>query len=201
MKNNTSLISSVLLAILFLSALFAVGYYGIRYLQFNFDQLPLEWTSLLIISIVALIFCALLISNAIKNNQAKREFTILNDRLTVYKRFLDVWLGDKMLLSYQPEPYQLSYAMCLLASDRVLKQYKKFILIHQKEPDNIEGKKSIFERILLEMRKDLGGYNLGILKGDMLFLFDQLGVRDTNHESNIKDKVYDKKNIHSTLNN
>lgn len=172
MNRNLTIFSSLIASLIYVGAVVGLIVLGARFLEGGLVDLPKEWTAVLILVLFTVVFCSFLMSNALKNNLEKRNQSVILDRLGVYKRLLDLWIGDGFLTTQEKAPYQLSYAMSLLASDNVLKQYKKLVQFQETDPHNIEQKQKMLQRIILEMRRDLGQLNFAILQGDLDFIFD-----------------------------
>lgn len=172
MTKNLTIFSALIASLIYIGAIVGLIILSARFLENGLAELPPSWVAVLAVILFTVVFCAFLISNALKNNLEKRNQNVILDRLGVYKRLLDVWLDDGLIRSNEKAPYQLSYAMSLLASDNVLKQYKKLVQLQETDPQNMEQKQKMLQRIILEMRRDLGQLNFAILQGDLDFIFD-----------------------------
>lgn len=172
MTKNLTIFSALIASLIYIGAIVGLIILSARFLENGLAELPTSWVAVLAVILFTIVFCAILISNALKNNLEKRNQNVILDRLGVYKRLLDVWLGDGLLDSNEKAPYQLSYAVSLLASDNVLKQYKKLLQLQETDPQNMEQKQKLLQRIILEMRQDLGQLNYAILQGDLDFVFN-----------------------------
>lgn len=173
MTKNITIFSALFASLIYIGAVIGLIWLALNFMGQGISALPQEWTGLFVVLLFTLVFCSFLISSAIKNNHEKRNLNILDDRLGVYKRFLDAWLGDGLIYSTDPAPFQLNYAMGLLASDRVLKLSKKLIRMQETDPDNVQLKHQLMQQIILEMRRDLGQPNFAILPGDLDFIFKE----------------------------
>jgi hypothetical protein len=183
MTKNLTIFSALIASLIYVGAVVGLIVLGARFLEEGLVDLPKEWTAVLILILFTVVFCSFLISNALKNNLEKRNQSVILDRLGVYKRLLDLWIGDQFISSQEKAPYQLSYAMSLLASDNVLKQYKKLVQFQETDPQDIGQKRKMLQRIILEMRRDLGQLNFAILQGDLDFVFNIENSKQPSYET------------------
>ena len=73
--------------------------------------------------------------------------------------------------------------MSLLASDNVLKKYKKLVQIQETDAHDLQKKQQILQGIILEMRRDLGQLNFAILQGDLDFIFELESTKNSSYET------------------
>jgi len=185
MNRNVTIFSALVASLIYIGSVAGIIWIGVKYLGEGIAGLPSEWLALSSVVLFTMVFCSFLISHALKNNNEKRSQQVLQDRLGVYKRFLDAWLSEGLINSSDPSPFQLTYAMSLLASDGVLKQYRKLLKLQESNPLEIKAKQQVLQRIILEMRRDLGQPNFAILQGDLDFIFkhDNSKSKTYNHET------------------
>ena len=172
MNKNLTVFSALIASLIYIGVVVGLIMIAVKFLGEGISGVPSEWLAVSTVVLFTLVFCSFLISNALKNNNEKRSQNVLLDRLGVYKRFLDTWLGDGLIHTSEPLPFQLTYAMSLLASDNVLKLYKKLINTQESNPHDLKAKQELVQRIILEMRRDLGQLNFAILQGDLDFIFN-----------------------------
>lgn len=95
---------------------------------------------------------------------SKMERQQAPEKVSAYQRFVDYFYAG---LPADDGWHGLTAAMTLWASDNVLRQYMEVIgMIEEKQP--VEDLKRKAEKVILDMRRDLGNSNLGILKGDIV---------------------------------
>ncbi len=116
-----------------------------------------------ILIVISIILCALIIRSGLIK-AINREKHLRPEKASVYKRFVDYFYTG---LPMDDGWHELTAAMTLWASDSVLRQYFQLIkMMEEKELyDKIQQKA---EKVLMEIRKDMGNTNLGILNGDII---------------------------------
>lgn len=122
--------------------------------------------ALIFIVVFTVIFSAILIS--ILNGAFKNaDKSIHPEKAIIYKQFIDNCYDNEILSDHPSNSNGLARSMALWASDAVLEQYiileKMSILPHQKDNNAAQQ----MEKVILEMRRDLGQKNFGIQKGSI----------------------------------
>ena len=129
------------------------------------DTLVPTYFSLLLVVIGLLsISIALVLTILLKKKMLPYgDKTIHPEKAVIYKRFIDLWYEPS--IQNEESLSELSKSMALWAGDDVLKQY---ILLDQEEQNSGSARNNLnaqIEKVILEMRRDLGQKNFGILSG------------------------------------
>ena len=123
------------------------------------DHLDLN---IIVLSISILLGALAVRSGVIKSSKYSKAS--LPEKTSTYKRFIDYFYSG---LPLDDGWHELTTAMTLWASDSVLRQYLQLIkMLEEKEELNSIQQKA--EKVILEIRKDQGNTNLGILAGDII---------------------------------
>jgi len=116
----------------------------------------------ILLSMSILLGALALRSGLIKNS--KNSKTSPPEKTSTYKRFIDYFYTG---LPLDDGWHELTTAMTLWASDSVLRQYLQLIKMLE-EKDELNSVLQKAEKVILEIRKDQGNTNLGILTGDII---------------------------------
>jgi len=173
MKNYGSLLA-ILIVIGIIVAVGWGGYIGIRYVIGQFGLINPQLAALLTISALTAIICSLLIAGAIRTLNGVHHASIHQEKAVIYTRFIEAWIsGIKNGTDLFREMYELKPHLLILSGDAVLKQFDILTRMLQEEGQTRDRLVEQAEKVLLEMRKDLGNRNRGILKGDLLEFLKQ----------------------------
>lgn len=154
-----------------LAIFIAIGYslvFGIKFFIGQFGILGTEATAQLVIISVILIICALIIAAAIRGNQLKNDKIVLPDKAKLYSEFVNYYVETAKIISEGGAVnYRFRSDMALWAGKDVLKAYMYFVnYLDGKSPES----KRVFElgeKVILEMRKDIGHQNYRLKAGDL----------------------------------
>lgn len=170
-------ILAFLTGILFIAAMLFLFFVGGRYLMASYEDLTPEWSSTVLIFSVVAVLCTIILARALNSVARKADKTIHPEKAIVYGNFVEIRnrmtalpAGDEIQIkNLQNQRKQ----MMLWAADDVLKDYLKLEkLIDSDAPEQrILGQ---VERVILAMRRDLGNNNWGILKGDLINIFQKV---------------------------
>ena len=145
------------------------------------DLIPVELFELLngnsnlFLLIIILLF--LITIGAVSNQKSKvdNDKQIHAEKSVIYKTFIDLWTNiDHNQI--EKEGGNLKKAMILWANDHVLKNYlvlQSYYANHETDQGKINKQ---VEKVILEMRRDLGEKNTGIMRGDILILINRTKV-------------------------
>lgn len=141
-----------------------------RYLFDQYESLDPQWSATIVIVSVVLLLCTILLARAIHSLSANKDKTIHPEKAVVYGNFIELWSkthslhaeDDEDQTNLQNQRKQLT----LWAADGVLKEYLKLEKLASAGAGAGELRTQA-EKVVLEMRKDLGNRNRGILKGDL----------------------------------
>jgi predicted membrane metal-binding protein len=145
---------------------------------------PMVVTAGTIISVVVTVVGGQLLQRRAATDKAQRR-----RKVEIYERFMEKW-ADLLQLGKTAEQRrpinpndpktveylaQFSREVILWGSDRVLRQYSTFMgqtrRASSENPKGGEEALFLFEKTLLELRRDLGHSNRGVAEGDILRLF------------------------------
>lgn len=116
-----------------------------------------------------IIICASILLGALVMRSGTRNTNrsvqpVYQEKYSTYKRFIDYFYTG---LPLDDGWHELTSAMTMWASDSVLRQYLQLIRMLEEKQD-IDALQKKAEKVVLEIRRDLGNTNLGILKGDII---------------------------------
>jgi len=142
-----------------------------QYLFDQYESLDPQWSSAILIVSVVLLLCTFVLARAIHSLSGNKDKAIHPEKAVVYGNFIELWVRTNTLeamddageTNLQNQRKQLT----LWAADAVLKEYLK---LEKMASTNTPGDELQIqaEKVVLEMRKDFGNRNRGILKGDLL---------------------------------
>jgi len=173
-------ICSVLLGCALLGALIAGAYFALRFAINLFYGLDAHVASVIYAAVIAVIFSAAMISSLVRLGQKRRSIErVQREKASVYQRFLATWSSMLNQVSTRSTQSALHIAndlrvaeqqLLLWGSNNVLKYYAAYQ--NHETPYNLRDPSvlPLIEKVLQEIRKDLGQSNVGIQTGDLLNL-------------------------------
>ncbi len=167
MKTFGNLIASLLI----ITLLFAIVWgaiLGAKHLIAQFQTLETEQAGVLIIVGSFLLIYTLILTIALRFNKNKSDKLVHPEKSYIYSDFLNYYIEIRSNIQNQGHiPYKFRSDMSLWAAHDVLKAYIKFNqLIVELSPDHPKILNQA-EKVIFEMRKDLGLRNYGLGSGDL----------------------------------
>ena len=164
-------IGSLLAVLLFLGSIGLLiwgSIQGIGFLINQFGTLDSELTSVIIIISTLILLCSLILAAAIRFNKTKNDKQVHPEKAYIYSEFITYYV--ELRKSIQTEGkinYRFRSDISLWSGKEVLKSYIKFNrLLDELNPDNPIILEQA-EKVLFEMRKELGNDNFGLRTGDL----------------------------------
>lgn len=152
MKNLSNLITSVITFIVILLIGWGV-FWGIKLILSQFEVIEPQAAAIVSIAFVALILVALIISSAIRKIVRKEDKHIHPEKAIIYRQFVENWYMQNGNQKSEKQAYDLHKAMALWAGNNVLKEY---MILIKKEATSDKTVQIQAEKVLKEIRKDLG---------------------------------------------
>ena len=147
--------------------LIALIFYGIINITNLVSIDNTQWGSKLDINTLVIIAGIILTGMIVKSGLAQKQNStdaLNKEKSSAYKRFIDYfYIG----LPLDDGWHELTSAMTLWASDSVLRSYLQLIAMMETKQD-IDKIQKKAERVIMEIRRDVGNTNLGILNGDII---------------------------------
>lgn len=173
LENVLALITT--LAIIILAAWLA--YWGIRYIIDQFQIVNPSTSATLTILAVIVIISSIIISGAIRSVVKSGDKPIHPEKAIIYKQFIDIWCNTGFPID-QNLKMSNARAMALWAGDGVLKQYLILKKIKPESRSNEQVSLAQIEKVIMEMRKDLGQKNFGVRSGNINEILNQGQLSD-----------------------
>jgi hypothetical protein len=167
MKN----LENIIVFIIVIAIIGGIGYavvLGLGYVATQMEWLDKEQISILSIGSLVALLCTLILASAIRNNKTKGDRHILPEKAIVYNDFVNYYITIRS--SIQKEGminYRFRSDMVLWAGSSVLKKYMIFNqYLDELSPDNPKILEQA-EKVIIEMRNELGQYTYGLKTGDL----------------------------------
>jgi len=167
MKTIGKLISFILV----IGLLVAIGWailLGVKYIAGQFNLLSTELTSSMIIVLALFLICTLILASAINESKFKGDKPVHPEKSFIYTDFINYFLELKhSLINKEEITYWFRSDITLWAGKDVLRSY--LLLNQYLDKPNADNSKILeqAEKVIFEMRKDLGQKNYGIKPGDL----------------------------------
>ena len=167
MKNLENIIAFTLVMAI-ITAVVYVTYKGIGYFTVQLDWLNKEQLSLLSLGIIIIILCTLILASAIRYSRPKGDRHIVPEKAIVYNNFINYYISIRSSIQYEGEVnYRFRSDMVLWAGSNVLKKYMVFNqYLNDLNSDNPKILEQA-EKVIMEMRNELGQYTYGLKPGDL----------------------------------
>lgn len=149
----------------------AVGYAivaGVKFLIAQFDLLGTELAGIMIIISVLLLVCSFIIAGAFRNNKRKDDKQVHPEKAYIYSNFINYYITIRESIRKTGAiNYRFRSDITLWAGKNVLKSYMQFNKnLDELNPDNPKIMEQA-EKVIFEMRKELGHDNYGFNEGDI----------------------------------
>ena len=190
-----SSLCSILLGFALFGALITGAYFALQSIVNLFYRLNVHVASVIYASVLSCLFSMVIISLTIRLGRKRRGMERMQrEKAAVYQRFLATWSSMLNQASTRSTQSALHIAndlrvaeqqLLLWGSNNVLKYYTAYQ--NHETPYNPRDPSvlPLIEKILHEMRKDLGQSNVGIQTGDLLNLL----VDTARHDDNVNTTV------------
>lgn len=203
---SLSNICSVLLGCVLLGALIAGAYFALRFVINLFDGLDAHVASGIYAAVIAVIVNAAMIALIVRLGWKLRSMErVRMEKAAVYQRFLAAWssalsqaatASTPSALRIGNDPQAAEHQLLLWGSNNVIKYYTAY-QNHETPPNPHDpAVLPLIEKILQEMRKDLGQSNVGIQTGDLLNLL----VDTARHDDSVNTTVQGTRPAHRLFN-
>jgi len=163
----------ILIFLAAITALVGFGWIIFEAVQFIFGQfgvLDPTLTAVMAVVSITIIFSASILAGAIRSVANSGDKPVHTEKENSYKLFVEHYFAQNSLAT--DEIATLDRSMALWASDGVLKQYMKLRNIKDQKNQTWQDYPQA-QRVLLEIRKDLGHRNLGMTTENMSKILDQ----------------------------
>jgi hypothetical protein len=169
MKTLGKLIA-LLLVIGFIGLFGWLIFIGAKNIIIQFGQFDTKLGSLIILVSAVILISALIIGWAIRSIAYSGDRAIQPEKAIIYSKFLEMWIQNKNKEitsdEFQNNYLEIKKHMILWSSDSVLQQFIQFD--NQLNKSIEPAKINVFaEKVILEIRKDLGVKNRGINLGNI----------------------------------
>ena len=190
-----SSLCSILLGFALFGALITGAYFALQSIVNLFYRLNVHVASVIYASVLSCLFSMVIISLTVRLGRKRRGMERMQrEKAAVYQRFLATWSSMLNQASTSSTQSTLHIAndlrvaeqqLLLWGSNNVLKCYTAYQ--NHETPYNPRDPSvlPLIEKILHEMRKDLGQSNVGIQTGDLLNLL----VDTARHDDNVNTTV------------
>lgn len=193
MKALTALLA-ILLVLGLLAGLGFGGYLLLKVTLARFAGLDPQVATVTVASLVTLLIAAGIIGGAIRcARRMDGVYRLQAQRATVYQDFLQQWLGlQQQARDHQLQPgrasqvlSELNYSLALWSSKALLEGWWELSRLARSGAWQDPGLGSCFQKVLLQMRLDLGVSNRRLSRGIMLdLLTGDGGAGSAGHHSN-----------------
>jgi len=164
---------SLLIAIGILVLLGYLIWLGYRFLETNYALLQPETKAFIIVLLAAVLLALFVAGYVFRSGQRMNDKAVHPEKAIVYKSFIDIWqAGIKTGVPIREED-DLQSAMTLWAGGKVLSEYLKLHRILDQKPAQLDQIIKQVEKVILEIRTDIGSGNRGVLSGDILKLLSK----------------------------
>jgi hypothetical protein len=180
----------VLLGFALIGALIAGTYFVLRSVVNLFYGLNVHVASVIYASVLAFLFSAAMISLIVRLGQRRRSIDqVQGEKAAVYQCFLATWSSmlnqantesTQSVLRIANDLHVAEQHLLLWGSNNVIKYYTAYQnheTLHNPRDSSVLP---LIEKILQEMRKDLGQSNIGIQTGDLFNLLVDTARHDDN---------------------
>ena len=170
---------TILLTLALLTAVGLVGYVALMFIFAHFATLTPQATTITLAILFTALIISFIIAGAIRGSRKQEGlYRQQAERAAIYGDFLRVWRGllqderrRNMPQQAQQTLARVNNFLILQGSSSVLKEYTVLQKqLQQETGTESTGLVSQLERVLLEMRKDLGQHNWGLNTADLLEL-------------------------------
>jgi len=167
----------VVLGLTLLVAFLAGGYFLFRYIVEVFGELDPAVATLTAIASVVALLCAAIIANGLRGRgQKHQETSIRADKAALYEQLLTLW-GERLKRQErkddpvaEDELLKLEQLLALRGNPNVIKSYVHLQRLVRQEGVDSDGIPALRNKLLMEMRKDLGQNTLNLSDKDVLEL-------------------------------
>ncbi len=156
-------------------------YWLTRYVIDQFNVVDTSKAAVLTIIAVITITCTIIIAGAIRSIVKTGDKPIHPEKAIIYKQFIDFWYDPGFFTDANMRA-NLMKSMALWASDGVLKHFLTLQKLgHQPDKKNKSTSRQL-EKVIREMRRDLGQKNFGIIAGSIDAM---LNIEESSDNENI----------------
>jgi hypothetical protein len=157
-----------LLGIAVVTAFIGSIIYGIKFLITQFGLLDSASSAQVIIGSSLILICTLILAGAIRYSKSAGDRPVHPEKAAIYSDYINYFIALREGIKINGRiSYRFRSDITLWANKNVLKSYLIFnILLDKLSPDDPKIMEQA-EKILFEMRKELGQDNFGLKKGDL----------------------------------
>ena len=167
----------VVLGLTLLVAFLAGGYFLFRYIVEVFGELDPAVATLTAIASVVALLCAAIIANGLRGRgQKHQETSIRADKAALYEQLLTLW-GERLKRQErkdnpvaEDELLKLERLLALRGSPKVIMAYVELQRLARRKGLSGDGVPELLNKLVMEMRKDLGRGVLNLSDSDVLDL-------------------------------
>lgn len=186
-------LGSFLASILILGILAAIVWgsiLGIKFLLQQYNLLGSELASSMIIASALLLLCSFILAAAIRFNKTRNDKHIQPEKAYIYSDFINYYITIRESIRKEGIiNYRFRSDITLWAGKNVLNAYLQFNkYIDELNPDNSKILEQA-EKVIYEMRRDLGNDNYGFNKGDLDKLIFPEDTKAVNDNETVKIKT------------
>lgn len=205
MKSFHNLLNA-LFGLALLGTLIAGAYVALRWIGHLLIGLDTQVASVIYAAVAAVLCSAVTLSLIVRSGEQQRSLESLRgQKADSYRRFLTAWshtLSQAANLDGQNAPhwedtlYAAEQQLLLWGSNSVVKHYAAYRQQETPHDSRDSAVKPLIEKILQEIRRDLGQSNVGIQTGDLFNLL----VDTTRHDDSMNTTVQRTRTTHRLFN-
>lgn len=168
-----SIFFGMIFGLLLVAALLAGTYYLFEYIASLFGTLEPQLKTITIIATIVAFFCAAIIASGLK---ASSQNIVPSEKINLYQRLLVLWNGRlkqvtvEEVWGVESELVGLEQQLALLGSSRVVAAYLNLRRSTKQEGKPGDDAIELLQKLLVEMRTDIGRKEQKLNKSDVLDL-------------------------------
>lgn len=170
---------AVMFLIVFLACIGYGLYQGYEFLKSRSLAASEPWAVILVTASFIVLLSALMVASAVRGHSTQEK--LRSEKADTYLLFIHSWQ-----LNHLPGPEaekvlrKLNFRMMLYASPGIIREYTQLLQLLQTLPAGDGKVLTKVERIILEMRKELGWKNDFLKKGELLALYrENTGIHES----------------------
>lgn len=181
---------ALLLALAIFIVLGILMVFAVKFFIEQFHFLQSEATAQLIIISVLMIMCSFIIANAIKGHRSVYSATVSLDKSKLYADFITSYsnIDNENNIEVRGTA-EFNNGMALWAGKDVLRAYMRFVEYSNESLTRDKKSLEFAEKVIFEMRKDIGIQNYGIRKGDLNKIVLMKKQSNPSHSTNDINKI------------